>query len=264
MKKILYIYDYFIYRLKAVNEHGVHSPFVFDLLTNVIYNKHEYYCYKKIEKIRLQLLNSKKTIKISNSDGNTNLNETDRLEKKVSQITKQYLKAPKYSQLLFRLVNYFSPSQIIELGTSIGINTAYMASANSKNKIITFEKNKEIAEIAKQNFKQLGLKPIEMQAGNTDIELKMVLSNFQNKNLFVCFDGNHCKQNTLNYFYLCLEKADEASIFVFQDMYLSEEKREAWNEIKNNTKVRVTIDLFFMGIIFFRTEQKKQHFIIKF
>jgi predicted O-methyltransferase YrrM len=244
LKNIFFIYNYFIYRLKAVNEHGVHSPFVFDLLMNVIYNKNEYYSFQKIEKVREELFSSKKIIEIS-------------------KIAKPYTLPAKYSQLLFRLVNHFMPSQIIEVGTSFGFNTAYMASANSGNSIITIEKDQEIAEIAKQNFKQLKLKNIEQKTGSVDVILKTIVANYQNL-VFVCFDGDHCKQDVLNYFYICVENVTEESVFVFENMYLSAELIEAWKEIKNDSRVTVTLDMFFMGIVFFRKTQVKQHFVIKF
>lgn len=259
MKKIFFIYNYFIYRLKAVNEHGVHSPFVFSLLTNVIYNKNEYYSFPEIEKVREELLRSRKRIRINCVDSNSNKT----MKKKVSEISKQYTLPSKYSQLLFRLVNHFMPPKVIEIGTSVGISTAYIASANSKSSIITIEKNKEIAEIAKQNFKQLRLKNIEQKTGSVDVIFSAIIANYQNL-VFVCFDGNQFKQDALNYFYLCAEKANEESVFVFENMYLSPELKEAWNEIKNDNRVTVTLDLFFMGIVFFRKTQVKQHFVIKF
>lgn len=155
------------------------------------------------------------------------------------------------------------PPKVIEIGTSFGISAAYMASANSENSIITIEKDQEIAEIAKQNFKQLRLKNIEQKTGNVDDILKAIVANNQNL-VFVCFDGHHCKQDVLNYFYLCIEKTTDESVFVFENMYLSPELKEAWKEIKNDNRVTVTLDLFFMGIVFFRKTQVKQHFVIKF
>lgn len=277
-KKLLYIYNYFIYRSKAINEHGVHSPFVFDLLMDVIYNRNDYYCFKAIEKIREQLLDSKKTILLIETDWDKNAksinkspstgnqqaeDENKTIEKKVSQVTKQNILPTKYSQLLFRLVNHFQPSQILEIGTSLGINTGYMAAVSSKIDVITIEENPEIAEIAKQNFKQLKLKNIEQKTGSIDAILPLLLTKYQNLS-FVYFDGNHSKQDTLNYFYLCLEKADETSIFVFDSMYLSSETKETWDEIKKDDRVTVTLDLFYLGIVFFRKEQVKQHFVINF
>jgi len=260
VKKIFYLYNYFIYRSKAINEHGVHSPFVFDLLTNVIYNNNDYYCFKGIESVREQLLDSEKTIQIiKNNPGDTN----KIIEKKVYQIARQHSKFVKQSQLLFRLVNRFQPAQIIELGTSFGINTAYMSSVASNVDVITIEENEEIAEIAKQNFEKLKLKNIDLKIGSIKTFLPKIVKESENL-FFVNFDENHCKQETLNYFYRCLEKADESSVFVFNNMNLSSEMKEVWDEIKNNIRVTVTLDLFVMGIVFFRKEQVKQHFVIKF
>lgn len=239
MKKIFLLYNYCVFRLKSGNEHSVHSPFVFDLLTKVIYDRVDYYSFEKIENLRRTLLKSKKTI------------------------VKNNMKLFEYGQLLFRLVNYFQPTQIIELGTSVGINSAYMASVSSKNHVIAIESNSEIAEISKNNFEKLELKNIEQIVGDIDSVLPTILAKCEFLE-FVCFTGNASKNDTLNRFNKCLEKINGTSIFIFDNMYCSSEMKEAWNEIKNHDRVRVTVDLFFMGIIFFREEQVKQHFVIRY
>ena len=239
MKKLFLIYNYCVYRIKAGNEHSVHSPFVFDLLTKVIYNHVDYYSFKKIENLREELLDSKKTI------------------------AKSTAKPAKYGQLLFRLVNYFQPAQIVELGTSVGISTAYMASVNSKTNVITIEDRKGIAEAAREIFAKLELKNIEQITSNSEKALPTILNKYQNLD-FVHFAGNYSKQATLNHFNQCLEKANGNSVFVFDNMYQSSEMKTIWEEIKNNNRVRVTIDMYCMGIVFFRQEQVKQHFVIKF
>jgi predicted O-methyltransferase YrrM len=243
VKKLFYTYyNYLRYRLKAVNEHGVHSPFVFDLLTTVIYNQSDYYSFKSIENLKGQLLNSPKT----------------------APLTKTHLtNNPKYGRLLFRLVNHFQPAKIIEINTSVGIHTAYLAAVNSKIEVITIQEKEELASIAKLNFKQLKLKNIEQKTGASAPILKDMLC--QQKNLpFIYSNENDSKQNTLTHFYLCLEKATDSSIFIISNMYVSPDMKGAWEEIKNNSRVTVTLDLFFIGIVFFRKEQVKQHFVIKF
>jgi predicted O-methyltransferase YrrM len=259
VKKIVFIYHYIVHRLKATNEHGVHSPFVFNLLTNVIDVKQKYSSYGNIEKLREQLLSSKKTIHCIDLGAGTE----KKADKQISRIAKTSAKSAKQAQLLFRLANHFQPSKIIELGTSLGISTAYLASANSKSQIITLEGCPETADFAQQNFKHLKLKNIQQVIGNFDDTLPKVLHDHENLE-FVFFDGNHRKQATLNYFDQCLKKASDSTVFVFDDIYWSDEMMEAWNEIKNNDRVTVTIDLFFMGIVFFRKEQVKQHFLIRF
>jgi predicted O-methyltransferase YrrM len=261
VKKLFLIYNYLVYRFKSTNKHGVHSPFVYELLTNVIYNKTGYYTYQAIEELRGKLLTSRKIIECTDLGAGSLKNNSKK--KSIKQIARNTLKSPKYAQLIFRLVNHFQPKQIIELGTSLGITTAYMASVNSKANITTIEGCNEIADVAKQNFEHLELKNIEQLTGNFDSVLPEVL-NKKEKPDFVFFDGNHRKEPTLNYFKQCMQKAHDGSVFIFDDIYWSAEMKEAWEEIKQNDRVTVSIDLFYMGIVFFRKEQAKQHFIIRY
>lgn len=261
MQKLQLIYNYLIYRIKSVNEHGVHSPFVYDILLSTIYNKKNFYSYIQLEKLRNALSLSKGIVNCIDLGAGSKVNNSN--TKSVQTILYTSSKPPKYAQLLFRLVNHFQPTTILELGTSFGISSGYMASANSKSKLITIEGCEEIANIAKANFQKLELKNVEQVVGNFDEVLPKVLKNIEQLD-FVFFDGNHRKEPTLNYFSQCLEKANEKSVFIFDDIYWSAEMKEAWEEIKQNEKVTVTLDLFYMGIVFFRKEQVKEHFIISF
>ncbi len=259
MKKLLFIYRYIAHWLKATNEHKINSPFVFNLVTNVIYVNQGYYSFKKIEKLRKQLLTSNNKISCTNMGAGSTITSN----KTVGNIAKNSAKSAKQAQLLFRLVNFFEPETIIELGTSLGISTAYLASANSKTPVITIEGCEEAAEIAKQNFKHLKLKNIEQVVGNFDGIFPKLLKARKKIDL-IYIDGNHRKQPTIKYFQQCLEKVNEDSVLIFDDIYWSDEMMQAWKEIKNNDQVIVTIDLFYIGIVLFRKEQAKQHFMIRF
>lgn len=249
-----------IYRIKSTNTHGVHSPFVFELLNSVFYNSKSYYSYSQIEELRSVLKKNKKKIihvDLGALASGKNKNFT------VSDIVKKSAKKPKYSKLLFRLVNYFQAKQILELGTSLGISTAYIASGNLSSNLITLEGSPEIAKIAEENFKNLNLKNIRLIEGNFNNTLPTVLTKIEKLD-FVFFDGNHTYEATINYFNQCLAKKHASSIFVFDDIYWSPEMTTAWEEIKNHPDVTVSIDIFQMGIVFFRKEQMKQHFIIRY
>ncbi len=266
MKKLAIVFYYLKYLVQSTSEHGVHSPFVFDLILKVIYNDKEYYPFKNIEVVREQLLTSNQMVNCVDMGAGSKVtayNANIEIKKNVGHIAKYATKSVKFAQLLFRLVNYFQPENVIELGTSFGISTAYLASANSTTNVITIEGSPEIAEIANKNFKHLGLQNIQQLIGNFDSVLPSVLKK-TDKVDFVFFDGNHRKQATLNYFNLCLQKAHNNSVFVFDDIYWSFEMKEAWDEIKTDSRVKVTIDLFYMGIVFFRKEQVKQHFVVRF
>jgi predicted O-methyltransferase YrrM len=237
---MLALYNYCIYRIKSVDEHGVHSPFVFDLVTNVIYNYTAYYSFKGLEKFREQLLNAPQTAQIAREQ-----------------------KGAKYSQLLFRLVNNFQPKTVLEIGASVGIDTAYLATANSKIKILSIREVSAINNSANEFFKELKLKNVELIIGNINETLPRVIN--QHEQLDVVYvNGKNTSATILNWFYQCLAKANESSVFVFSNMHDSSEQEMAWMEIKNNERVRVTVDLFYLGLVFFRKEQVKQHFLIRF
>jgi len=253
--------DYLKHRLTANSRHGTHSPFVYKLTDEVIYDFSNKKVYEEIEAQRKKLLNDDKLITVTDLGAGSHLNKNR--TKKVSQIAKNALKAPRLAQLIYRLVANQQPENIIELGTCLGITSAYLAKAQPTAKVLTIEGCPETAAVANQNFKDLGLANIELQVGNFNELLPKVI-NAAEKLDFVYVDGNHTKEATLNYFNWCLPKIHENSLLIFDDIYWSEGMKEAWEEIKNHPEVTVTIDLFWIGLVYFKKGQAKEHFKIKF
>ena len=242
--------------------HGVHSPFVFNFITQVLNDKRFFYCYETIEMVRQQLKNNNTLLTLEDFGAGSRIHT--HTQRSISAIASSSLKPKKYSQLLFRMVNYFQPSTILELGTSLGITTAYLACGKADAQVITMEGAKAVAAIAQQNFKSLRLKNIELVTGNFDHTLPGTLEQLSSVD-FAFIDGNHRLQPTLHYFNLLLPKVHEYSVLIFDDIHWSSEMEEAWNTIKAHEQVRLTIDLFFIGIVFFRQENKvKQEFAIRF
>lgn len=249
------------YQWKGKSKHGVHSPFVYDLITEVFENKTPYYCYEEIEKRRFLLEKSDKTIQVTDFGAGSHVNNNK--TRKVSDIAKNAAKPKKFAQLLFRLVNRFQPQNIVELGTSLGLTSLYLANANTKSKLYTFEGCPETAQIARGIFQKYPCHNIEQIIGNFD----QTYLEFLERSLtidFAFFDGNHRKEPTLRYFYDSLPFKTESSVFIFDDIHWSDEMREAWEEIKKHPEVTVTIDLFFIGLVFFKKDQAKEDFVIKF
>ncbi|MCY7422425.1 MAG: class I SAM-dependent methyltransferase [Chitinophagaceae bacterium] len=242
--------------------HGVHSPFVFDFIKNVLNDKRQFYAYESVEGVRKQMITNDTVVTITDYGAGSTVSKSN--ERKVNSIARASLKPAKYGQLLFRIANYYKSKTIVELGTSLGVTTAYLASANPSGKVLTFEGADEVSNIASQNFEHLGLNNIEVIEGNFDNTLIGALQKLSSVDLaFV--DGNHRKEPTLNYFYQLLEKANESSIFIFDDIHWSKTMEEAWDEIRHHASVTLSIDLFFIGLVFFRPEQKKQqHFTVRF
>ncbi len=242
--------------------HGIHSPFVFDFVINVLNDKKRYDCFDKIEPLRKQLLKNNKTIEVEDLGAGSAIISTKK--RKINAIARSSLKNKKFAILLFRIVKYYKPETIIELGTSFGITSCYMACANKNSVIFTFEGSKEIGKIAEDNFKKAGFENINLIEGNFNKTLPDVLNKIKNIDM-VFLDGNHRKEATLAYFFEFLKKSASHSIFIFDDIHWSAEMEQAWKQIQEHDSVTLTVDLFFIGIVFFNPDFKvKQHFAIRF
>ena len=262
--KLQLAFKYLQYYITASNGkgHGIHSPFVFDFVMNVLIDKRSFYCYKTVEYIREELKQNDDLLTIEDFGAGSHTKQFH--QRKISSVASSALKPAKFSQLLFRMVNHYQPKTILELGTSLGITTSYLACAKNDAHVITMEGAPSIASVAKQNFERLQLQNIEIVTGNFDNTLPDLLANVSTLD-FVFVDGNHRKKPTLSYFKQILSKTNEQSVLIFDDIHWSEEMEEAWQEIKGHQSVTLSIDLFFIGIIFFRKENKeKQHFAIRF
>jgi predicted O-methyltransferase YrrM len=256
-----FIGDYLKHRLTAKSRHGTHSPFVYKLTDEVIYDFKSKNDYESIEAKRKKLFNDDSEIVVTDLGAGSHLNKNRK--KKISQIAKNALKAPRLAQLIYRLAKNNQPKSIIELGTCLGITTAYLSKASPGADVITIEGCPQTAKVAYQNFLDLHLRNIELQVGNFD-ELFPEVINQAGQLDFVYIDGNHRKDATLNYFNWCLPKVHEGSLLVFDDIYWSKGMKEAWEEIKLHPDVTVTIDLFWIGLVYFKKGQAKEHFKINF
>ncbi len=256
-----FIKDYLKHRLTAKSRHGTHSPFVYKLADEVIYDFNDKSEYKNIEEQRKKLFNDDSVITVTDLGAGSLLNKNR--TKKVSQIAKNALKSPRLAKLIYRLAKNTKAKSAIELGTCLGITTAYLAKTDAQTEVITIEGCPQTAEVAKKNFQELNLENIELHVGNFDLILPDIIARQPSLD-FVYIDGNHRKDATLNYFKWCLPKVTENSLLIFDDIYWSEGMKEAWTEIKNHPDVTVTIDLFWIGLVYFKKGQAKEHFKLKF
>ncbi len=255
-----FIKDYLLHRLTAKTRHGTHSPFVYKLADEVIYNKRQLEDYHVIEAQRKRLMQDDAMIQVTDLGAGSHLNK-DRT-KKVKQIAKNALKSPALAQLIYRLAKFNKPGLIIELGTCLGITTSYLSKAVPSARVITIEGCPQTAAVARQNFDDLKLANIRLEVGNFDHLLPGILDE-QEQLDFVYIDGNHRKDATLNYFKWCLPKVHENTMLIFDDIYWSAGMKEAWSEIKAHPQVTVTVDLFWIGLVFFKKGQVRQDFKLR-
>ncbi len=214
-------------------------------------------CFNEIEVLRSKLKCNDQEITVT--DFGTGISGP----RKISSIVAKAEKNARLAQLLFRLVQHFKPQIILDIGTSFGITTSYLASAAQQAKVITMEGCPETMNIARSTFKNLQLSNLQLIQGDFDQTLEPTVNTLERLD-FVFFDGNHRLKPTLRYFQLCKQKAHNNSVFVFDDINWSPEMRQAWEKIKQDPEVTVTIDLFHMGIVFFRKEQAKENFTLRF
>ncbi|SNR50088.1 Methyltransferase domain-containing protein [Lutibacter agarilyticus] len=253
------IKSYLTFLLKSTNQHGVHSPFVFDLVTNCFYKKTAASKITTFKKFKKNLYNDLTVIHITDFGKGSKVFKTN--ERKVADIAKIAGISNKKALLLIRIIEFFDFSSMLEIGTSVGLATSALSIANPSAQVTSIEGCKNTAKIADNLFNQYNLKNIQLIVGNFNVTLPKVLKNQQFD--FIYFDGNHQKEATLNYFDTCLNTVHNNSVFIFDDIYWSTEMLEAWEFIKKHPKVTVTIDTYFWGIVFFRKEQNKQNFTIR-
>ena len=242
--------------------HGIHSPFVFDFVKHVLNDRANYSCYQPVEQIRKVLLQDETVIEVKDFGAGSSVIKTNK--RVVKDIAASSLKPKKYAQLLYRMVKYYKPETILELGTSFGITSAYLASGNTGSVLHTCEGSASIASIAKQNFAELELQNIQLTEGDFTDTLTLLLSKLKTID-FAFIDGNHRKEPTLNYFEQLLNHSTTSSILIFDDIHWSSEMETTWESIKKDESVTLSIDLFFIGIVCINTDFKNpQHFTIRF
>lgn len=259
MLNLRFAKDYLLHRLKAKNRHGVHSPFVYRLIDSVIYDFASKNVYAEVENIRRGLLNDTRIITITDLGAGSHVNNNR--QKKISDIAHNALKPPKLAQLLYRLAADLKPRNIIELGTCLGTTTLYLQKAAKEAKVYTLEGCPETAKIAAETFSKGDIKTTPV-VGNFDDTLPAIIDGMLELD-FVFVDGNHQKDATLKYFEWCLPKVHDDTMLIFDDIYWSEGMKEAWAQIKAHPQVTVTIDLFWIGVVFFRKGQMKEDFLVK-
>jgi predicted O-methyltransferase YrrM len=259
--------------------HGIHSPFVFDFIVKVLNEKTRFPEYDVVEKLRRELQLDATLLKVEDlgagsamavpgsgmvgPTGSMNPGGRKRF-RKIADIARHAAKSPKWGQLLFRIARHYRPDRILELGTSLGLTTAYLAKGAPDAVVYTIEGAPAVAEVAATNFEALELEKIRLRTGNFDAELAPVLESMPPVDLaFV--DGNHRRAPTLFYFNMLMERSSGSSVLIFDDIHWSAEMEEAWAVIRRDPRVFLTIDLFFIGLVFRREEFKvKQDFIIRF
>ncbi|MCB0768019.1 MAG: class I SAM-dependent methyltransferase [Flavobacteriales bacterium] len=255
------ISSYLEHQVKARTRHGVHSPFVYDLITHVLRQEADIPEFAEIEALREDLLESDQTITVNDLGAGSRVFQ--RPTRAVSEITRTALKPAGQARLLYRLARYFQADQVLELGTSFGITTLYLAMGAEEGTVHTIEGCPQTQRIAQHQFDQIGTKNIHAVLGGFRSKLPEVLRQMGSVDL-AFIDGHHALEPTLEYFESILPYAHPGTVFVFDDIHWSRGMEQAWATIKDDPRVTVTVDLFDLGLAFLRTGQAKEHFTLRY
>lgn len=247
------------YKLKATNAHGIHSPFVFEFYNEVLMaSKND--AFPSIEKLRKALLTNESRIEIKDFGAGSRTNTSN--DRSVKEMTKNASIDKKHGQLLAKIIEHYDVQEILELGTSLGLGSAYLAS-NAKH-LTTIEGDRTTHELAVNNFEELNLNNITAVCSTFDEFLEQQSQDQLSKFDLVYIDGNHSYEATMNYFNQFADAVNNDAFLVFDDIRWSSGMEKAWQEIQASEKINVSIELMRMGIVVKRKEQEKQHFILRF
>ena len=242
--------------------HGTHSPFIFHLIRDIFNDRNPYPEYEIVENLRKKMLTDDTRVLVTDlGAGSQSLRGRER---SVSSMARHSAKPAKLGQLLFRLARAAGERNIVELGTSLGITASYLALGSKQGRVFTLEGAESLARIAESNFNELGLKNVELIRGNFDETFSPLVERLGSIDLLFV-DGNHRTDPTLAYFQQALPAMQPSGMMIFDDIHWSREMEMAWKHIQEHENVSCTVDLFWMGLVFFRREfHEKQHFRIRF
>lgn len=238
--------------------HGIHSPFVYDLVTKGFRRKTTTKELELADAI-LQVMRSDKRIINREAFGATGKQEAV----KAGHFVRRSSVSRKYGKLLYNLTAHYKPATILELGAATGISAIYMALGNSDARLVTVEGCRETAMIAQENVNRIGIKNVTVVNASFEEVLPLVFFDLKTIGL-AFFDGNHTCEATTSYFERCLAYSDENSVFIFDDIHWSEDMEKAWEIIKTHPSVSVSVDIYRMGVVFFRKGIEKQHYVIRY
>lgn len=249
---------YIQFFFQSVHLHGIHSPFVYQLQQECLKDRSDHPEYTQLRQYRHALLQNKSSLYITDLGAGSKVQQNT--NRAIRDIARYSSSSPFRSRLLFRLARYLKARRILELGSNLGIGTQALALSHPTAEVHSIEGSPELFEFTKEQLHAQGLKNLHLYQGS----FKKLLPTLQMDAWDLIFmDGHHDKKATLGYFETLLPSIHSNTVVIVDDINWSKGMQEAWQQLKEHPKVTVSIDTFFWGLLFFRTEQAKEHFKIR-
>ena len=149
---------------------------------------------------------------------------------------------------LFSLAKDFDCRNIIELGTNVGVSSAYLRLGQAgSGTVSTFDASAYRLRLAKQLHDTCEINGIDLVMGMFDDTLPKRLIDLGNIDM-AFIDGNHHFSPTMSYFDQIYAKSAATCIFVFDDIRWSTGMRQAWAALKSDSRFSLLIDMVGMGV----------------
>ncbi len=224
-------------KLRHRKGHGVHSPFVYNLITKVIEEKTPYYAFDKIKNVT--------------QESNERKSANNRFFAKKNR-------EHRYGTLLFRLINFFKCNVVLEIGSPEEAIGLYMASANSECKCIVLDEDKYLCSRIKELADKADLKNLQTKCGSYSEKIHEVFEEEEKIDLIFINIPEH--DNCPDILSKSISNAGENCIFVLNGIRKNQRMKKLWDNVTQNSQITISIDLYTSGIFFLRKNIYKQHY----
>ena len=187
--------------------YGVHSPSDFFLITSVMYEGLPYYAYDRLK-------------------ASSGLKSLPHYREKVNK-------------LLFRLVNYFRPASLIEVGEGNGDSIRYMREARTSMKSVCLK-----GEDKEETLRRLKIELEKIKK----LDFLHIAHTYYYKEVFE----------------LSMPYLHAQSCVVVGNIYASKEREAWWNQLLTDERVRISFDLYDIGLLLFEEKRFKQNYKVNF
>lgn len=260
MFSLIFKYARFFFRAGHRKGRGIHSPYTFSFVNGVLFNSLKISIPAKLSETYRSLLRNKSPLKVDEFGAGSQVSQSDyRTVRSMARFSSASMKSV---GLLYRIANWYKPDMIVELGTGLGISTAGLALGASDSKLISLEGSPQKAEFARNLLASLDIGNTEIFAGLFDDLLPGLMNRMRGKKVLVFLDGNHRYEPTIKYVDMLLKSGAGDLMIIMDDIHWSDGMERAWEEIKQKEEVRVSLELFFHGILLLRKDLQKENYII--
>lgn len=255
------ILAYLRYLLKAKHKggHGIHSPFCYYFITEILEANHPYYAYEELNKLRKNLKKDNTILEIQDHGAGPKNHKASSVKK----ILTNSVLSKKQGELLFRIAEVFNVKRILELGTSLGLSSSYLAKANSEAVVISIEGCPTLAQFAQTVHLENGINNVTVVNALFDDVLDQMLQTEGPFDL-IYVDGNHTYEATLRYVKTILQFSSKKIVIILDDIHWSLEMEQMWEKVILMDEIRLSLDLFHLGILFLNPQLQKEHFVVRF